>query len=41
MLRLAKSEKMTFLSFANYYLNDVIYLLDECLQKMKLLIHLQ
>ncbi|CAD8174467.1 unnamed protein product [Paramecium pentaurelia] len=30
-----EKEKEMFLAFANYYLNDMIFLLDECLSRMK------
>lgn len=32
---MSKNDKETFLEFANLYLNDMIFLLDECLGKMK------
>ena len=35
LLKVVKSEKPLFLAFANFYLNDMIYFLDECLSKMK------
>lgn len=33
--QMSKNDKETFLEFANLYLNDMIFLLDECLGKMK------
>lgn len=35
LLKVVKSDKPLFLAFANFYLNDMIYFLDECLSKMK------